>query len=80
MQRTEKGRTLIEVTSSGMTEEWKDISPNIHRTSEAYAQANFGMITIDWEQDPLVIDITIIGQNQETLIHQVLPMSRKSKE
>lgn len=80
MQRTENGRTLIEVTSSGMTEEWKDISPNIHRTSEAYAQANFGMITIDWEQDPLVIDITIIGQNKETLIHQVLPMSHKSKE
>ena len=79
MQRTEKGRTLVEVTSSGMTEEWKDISPNIHRTSDAFAQANFGMITIDWEQSPLVIDITIVDQNRETLIHQVLPISQKNK-
>ena len=79
MQRTEKGRTLVEVTSSGMTEEWKDISPNIHRTSDAFAQANFGMITIDWEQSPLVIDIKIVDQNRETLIHQVLPISQKNK-
>lgn len=46
---------LWEVTSSGLTEEWKDVSPNIHRV-EGYTHAvNYGHVTIDWQQkDPLI--------------------------
>jgi len=40
---------LWEVTSSGLTEEWKDVSPNIHRVSEPTAEVNYGEILIDWD-------------------------------
>lgn len=39
---------LLEVTSSGLTEEWPWVSPNRYRMGEAYAEANFGVIDIDW--------------------------------
>jgi len=43
-------RPLIEVTSSGLTEVWEQISPNRHRIGEAFATENFGELVIDWEQ------------------------------
>ena len=39
---------LWEVTSSGLTEEWKEISPNRHRLGEGFSQVNFGELDIDW--------------------------------
>lgn len=47
---------LIELTSSGLTEEWRDISPNRHRVGEAFAIANYGLIDIDWgvEKHPAI--------------------------
>lgn len=47
---------LWEVTSSGLTEEWKDVSPNIHRVGNFTSKVNYGEIFIDWEQvDPLIM-------------------------
>lgn len=40
--------TLWEATSSGLTEEWKAVSPNRHRVGGAYAKANYGVLEIDW--------------------------------
>jgi alkaline phosphatase D len=46
---------LWEVTSSGLSEEWKHISPNKHRIGAATSDINFGELTIDWQQkDPLI--------------------------
>lgn len=46
---------LWEVTSSGLTEEWKNISPNKHRIGAATSDINFGEVTVDWQQpDPLI--------------------------
>ncbi|GGD59143.1 alkaline phosphatase D family protein [Lacimicrobium alkaliphilum] len=46
---------LWEVTSSGLTEEWKQISPNRHRIGEPTHNINYGYIEIDWQQtDPLI--------------------------
>lgn len=39
---------LWEVTSSGLTEEWKDVSPNRHRLGDGFSQVNFGELDIDW--------------------------------
>lgn len=42
---------LVDITSSGLTEEWHAISPNRHRVGEAWAVANFGLLQIDWDAD-----------------------------
>ena len=44
---------LWEVTSSGLTEEWKEVSPNQHRVGEYTHKINYGYLDIDWDkQDP----------------------------
>lgn len=46
---------LWEVTSSGLTQEWKKVSPNQHRIGQATSSVNYGSIDIDWASaDPLV--------------------------
>jgi alkaline phosphatase D len=62
---------LWEVTSSGLTEKWKDVSPNKHRIGQYTHEVNFGAIAIDWEKpDPLIslalrdINGDIITQHQ----------------
>jgi alkaline phosphatase D len=41
--------TLWDLTSSGLTEEWKVPTPNANRASEVVADANFGFIDIVWQ-------------------------------
>lgn len=50
---------LIELTSSGLTEEWSQISPNRHRVGEAFAVANYGLIDIDWNTSPPAVQLRI---------------------
>ncbi|GLR69366.1 alkaline phosphatase D family protein [Agaribacter marinus] len=50
-QTLTNGQTLWEVTSSGLSEEWKAISPNKHRASEAYYKNNYGLIDVRWGHD-----------------------------
>lgn len=46
---------LWEVTSSGLTQEWKDVSPNKHRVGAFTNKVNYGELLIDWDlQDPLI--------------------------
>lgn len=42
---------LWEVTSSGLTEEWKAVSPNKHRVGDYTHNVNYGFIDIDWQQE-----------------------------
>jgi len=39
---------LWDLTSSGLTEEWKVPTPNANRASEVVTDANFGFIEIEW--------------------------------
>ena len=41
--------TLWDLTSSGLTEEWRVPTPNANRASDVVADANFGFIDIDWQ-------------------------------
>ena len=41
---------LVEVTSSGLSEKWKDVSPNQYRVSPSYYQNNYGLIEIAWQE------------------------------
>jgi len=46
---------LWEVTSSGLTEKWKLVSPNTHRVGNYTNQVNYGEILIDWtKKDPAI--------------------------
>jgi alkaline phosphatase D len=65
---------LIEMTSSGLTEKWKDVSPNKHRVGGFTHHVNYGDLSIDWQQgDPALslklkdIDGQIIMQNEFSL-------------
>ncbi len=47
---------LWEVTASGLSEEWKNVSPNIHRIGQFTNTVNYGFIEIDWERnDPQIL-------------------------
>jgi len=46
---------LWEVTSSGLTQEWKDVSPNKHRVGAYTSKVNYGELLIDWQlEDPTI--------------------------
>jgi alkaline phosphatase D len=49
------GYPLWEVTSSGLTQEWKFVSPNKHRVGTYTSDVNYGEILIDWDvSDPKI--------------------------
>jgi alkaline phosphatase D len=63
---------LLEITSSGLTEEWKAISPNRHRVGEAFAVANFGLLEIDWSDGLPSIEVIIRDVSGADLIRRTL--------
>lgn len=65
IEETASDWPLVELTSSGLTEEWSAISPNRHRVGEAYAEANFGLIEINWPEtnSDAVPDLNLIITN-----------------
>lgn len=62
---------LWELTSSGLTEEWKMVSPNPHRVGEFYNEANYGVIDIQWEPQ-LEIRLSIKDVNGQVQLQQTL--------
>ncbi len=61
---------LIELTSSGLTEEWKAVSPNRHRVGEAFAVANYGVIDIDWRSDVPGVSLQIKDETGMVLLER----------
>ncbi len=72
IDETANGWPLLEITSSGLTEEWKAISPNRHRVGEAFAVANFGLLEIDWSGAMPSIEVIIRDAAGIDLIRQTL--------
>ena len=63
---------LWEVTSSGLSEKWKDVSPNRHRIGDFTNNVNYGFIEIDWNTDNPVIDFGLKNQTGDLVMkHQV---------
>jgi len=50
---------LWEFTSSGLTQEWEQVSPNKNRMGPTYYRANYGVIDFDWEAAHPSITISI---------------------
>jgi alkaline phosphatase D len=63
----------IELTSSGLTEVWKKISPNRHRVGEAFATENFGLLEFDWSKTIPEITLSVHDINNDPLIRYSLP-------
>ena len=60
---TWEGRTtpFYEITSSGLTHYYQGFSgePNQHRIGEVVANYNFGMIEINWQNQPVEVKLQI---------------------
>lgn len=70
--KLESGQALYEMTSSGLTQEWKHVSPNQHRLGKPYVGPNFGEIDILWDRSPVQVQFRIRDikghiQNQQSL-------------
>lgn len=50
---------LWEVTSSGLTEEWKEVSPNKHRIGDYTHSVNYGELLVDWKQQNPIISLSL---------------------
>jgi alkaline phosphatase D len=71
------GYPLWELTSSGLTEEWAEVSPNRNRIGPYTAKANYGMLEIVWDTPIPYLTATIKNaqgqiQFQNTLLLQDL--------
>jgi len=52
---------LIEMTSSGLTERWKEVSPNKHCVGNFTHEVNYGDLSIDWQQADPAISLSLKG-------------------
>jgi alkaline phosphatase D len=58
--------TLWDLTSSGLTEEWRVPTPNANRVSEVVPDANFGFIDIDWQGPATKLVLGIVDATGKT--------------
>jgi alkaline phosphatase D len=63
---------LYEITSSGLTHTWSEISPepNQFRIGELIAKLNYGLALIDWKKQEVTFQIK--GENGVILATQVV--------
>lgn len=66
---------LVEMTSSGLTEKWKDVSPNKHRVGDFTHQVNYGDLSIDWQQADPAISLQLKGIDGKTIMQSQFSLS-----
>jgi alkaline phosphatase D len=66
---------LWDLTSSGLTEEWRVPTPNANRASEVVADANFGYIDVHWQDAATRIDLGIADATGRTRMSWSLPLA-----
>lgn len=66
---------LWEVTSSGLTEEWKQVSPNKHRVGKFTHHVNYGEILIDWQKSDSKITLRLKDVNGGIFQEQTLTLA-----
>ena len=69
---------LWEVTSSGLTEEWKDVSPNKHRVGNYTHKVNYGELLINWKLTDPLITLSIKDVNGKVFTKNSLKLSEIS--
>ena len=66
---------LIEMTSSGLTEKWKDVSPDKHRVGNFTHNVNYGDLSIDWQQTDPAISLKLKGIDGEVIMQSDFSLS-----
>jgi len=67
---------LHELTSSGLTHHAPPHEePNRHRVGPLVAALNFGLITIDWDTDPVTLRLEVRGEDGEPRVDQTVSLS-----
>ena len=61
----EKGWTIYDVTSSGLTQTAWRIEPNANRLGRAEASVNFGMVDIAWKEGGATLSLAVLDRNAE---------------
>ncbi|MEI6894580.1 MAG: alkaline phosphatase D family protein [Colwellia sp.] len=69
---------LWEITSSGLTEEWKQVSPNKHRIGEFTNHVNYGEFLIDWQGNNSQITLRLKDVNGKVIREEVIKLSALS--
>ena len=66
---------IYEVTSSGLTHTWSGIAEekNSFRVSELVAKLNYGLASLDWDKDEVLLEIK--GENGTVLAKQLIQLS-----
>jgi alkaline phosphatase D len=66
---------MWDLTSSGLTEEWRVPTPNANRASEVVADANFGFIDIDWKGAATTLAFGITDHRGATRLSFSVPLA-----
>lgn len=62
---------LYDLTSSGLTHVYEEADePNRYRVSDLITVLNFGLITIDWQSDPVALAFQIRGEEGKVLAEE----------
>lgn len=70
------GYPLYDVTSSGLTHSVSpEQEPNRHRVGSYVTSLNFGLITIDWDADPVTLRLEIRGEDNEARFTHTVRLS-----
>ncbi|MGD1891958.1 MAG: alkaline phosphatase D family protein [Cyclobacteriaceae bacterium] len=68
---------LLDITSSGLTHVYEEADEeNRHRISNLVASLNYGLIQIDWQQQPPQVTYQIKGENGATYASETVSYSR----
>ena len=69
---------LLELTSSGLTETWKKVSPNRHRVGEAFHGANYGVIDIEWQSHDPAVKLRLMDKDGNEVLSSAVKLSEIS--
>ncbi|MDQ8202282.1 alkaline phosphatase D family protein [Pelagicoccus sp. SDUM812003] len=69
------GYPLWELTSSGLTEEWSDVSPNKNRIGRPYSKANYGLIEISWNAPQPQVTLSVKNVNGRIEMQNTIVLS-----
>jgi alkaline phosphatase D len=72
--KRKSGTLLWEMTSSGLTEEWKQVSPNKHRVGNSFSKANYGVLDIQFEEKAVRVTMSVKDDTGEVKMQQALSL------
>ncbi|RLV59153.1 alkaline phosphatase family protein [Parashewanella curva] len=72
----DNGYPIWEITSSGLSEKWKDVSPNKHRVGDFTNKVNYGFIEVNWEMKDPVIQFGLKNEQGKLVMKHQLALSK----